>query len=76
MWIASVSGLGVRHIPSHQRGHHRRIGDDVPNQHVLDHPDPDTSVNCPHSDTCTKQAAVGRLNGLLGERPTGIVPER
>ena len=28
-----------------------------------------------HSDTRTKQAAVGKLNGLLGESPTGIVPE-
>ena len=44
-------------------------------QELLGHSELETTAKYLHSDTKTKQAAVGKLNGLLGESPAGIVPE-
>ncbi|MCJ7822124.1 MAG: tyrosine-type recombinase/integrase [Armatimonadetes bacterium] len=74
---AGLAGQGITpHKLRHTFATHLiRNGVDVRTvQELLGHADIQTTARYLHSDTRTKQLAVGRLNGLLGESPTGIVP--
>jgi hypothetical protein len=42
-------------------------------QELMGHSELETTAKYLHSDTRTKQAAVGRLSGLLGSPPESVV---
>jgi len=69
---AGLSGRGITpHKLRHTFATHPiRSGADIRTvQELLGHSELETTAKYLHSDTRTKQAAVGRLNGLLGSSP-------
>ena len=69
---AGLSGRGITpHKLRHTSATHPiRSGADIRTvQELLGHSELETTAKYLHSDTRTKQAAVGRLNGLLGSSP-------
>ncbi len=74
---AGLAGQGITpHKLRHTFATHLiRNGVDIRTvQELMGHSELETTAKYLHSDTRTKQAAVGRLNGLLGESSTGVMP--
>jgi site-specific recombinase XerD len=72
---AGLAGQGITpHKLRHTFATHLiRNGVDIRTvQELMGHSELETTAKYLHSDTRTKQAAVGRLNGLLGSRPETV----